>query len=87
MPDIYLVLGIVGMVLILWGFLMIQAHRWNQDQLIYDTFNFVGSVLLVIYAVVGRAWPFVVLNTIWGLYSLKDILGALIQKKVTRKAG
>lgn len=43
--------------------------------------NFIGSSLLVYYAVVGEAWPFVILNGVWGLYSLKDIIADITTKK------
>lgn len=90
--DLFLFIGIVGMCCILFGFLMVQRHRWSQDDFIYDLFNAVGSILLVISALASRAWPFVALNTIWGLYSLRDVLfldrwkwpG---HKKMVRRAG
>lgn len=68
------VIGVIGMALILWTFTMVQSHRWNQDSLRYDIFNAVGSALLVAYALEARAWPFVLLNGVWALYSAKDIL-------------
>ncbi len=73
-PATALTLGMIGMLLILIGFFMVQSHRWSQDDLKYDLINAVGSLLLVIYGIEGRAWPFVILNTIWALYSLKDVI-------------
>ena len=67
-------LGILGMIIILWTFTMVQSHKWSQDSVRYDLLNFLGSALLVAYALDARAWPFVILNGIWALYSLKDIL-------------
>ncbi|MBI3331576.1 hypothetical protein HYZ99_01290 [Candidatus Peregrinibacteria bacterium] len=86
--DLFLLLGIVGMSAILIAFLMQQRHKWTGDDLIYDFVNFVGSALLVIYALSGKAWPFVVLNTIWGGYSLKDVIMKVSAPKVrhVRKA-
>ena len=71
--DPYLILGILGMALILLAFFMTQTHRWSADSLTYDAVNFVGSAFLVIYAIPPRAWPFIVLNGVWALVSLKDI--------------
>lgn len=82
MTDPFLLLGIAGMVCILYGFLMVQTHRWSEDSTIYDALNFIGAALLVFYALSGRAWPFVVLNAVWALYSLKDIF--LDLKKASR---
>ena len=72
--DPFLLLGIIGMVLILLAFLLNQRHIWTEDMLRYDLCNAIGSLLLVIYAYEGRAWPFVILNGVWAAYSLKDII-------------
>lgn len=69
-----LLAGIIGMLLILLGFFMTQSHKWSQDDLRYDLINLIGSCLLIWYGVVGKAWPFVILNSVWALYSLKDVL-------------
>ena len=88
MIDPFLLLGIIGMLCILWGFLMAQTHRWSEDSFIYDLVNFIGSALLVTYAIAGRAWPFLILNAIWALYSLRDVLFAdKWPKKLVRKMG
>ena len=71
--DASLIIGIIGMLLILIAFFMVQRHRWSQDDVIYDLLNLIGSVLLVYYGIIGKAWPFVVLNAVWALYSLKDV--------------
>lgn len=81
--DLFLGLGILGMAAILIAFLMEQRHKWSGDDLIYDFTNFVGSFLLVVYGLSGRAWPFVILNTIWALYSLKDVMTSV---RLTRGA-
>lgn len=67
-------IGIIGMTCILLAFVMVQMHRWTPDDLRYDLFNFVGSTLLVINALSARVWPFVILNMIWGLYALRDVI-------------
>lgn len=72
--DTFLLIGIIGMCCILLGFMLVQRHTWTQDDFRYDMLNFVGSGLLVISAIASRAWPFVILNTIWGLYSLRDVV-------------
>ncbi len=69
------------MMLILIAFFQVQRHTWSQDSLKYDIVNFIGSSLLVFYAVTGGAWPFVILNGIWALYSLKDIIADITTKK------
>lgn len=86
--DLYLTLGIAGMGMILIGFLLINRHVLTADSLSYDVLNFVGSTLLVISAIPDRAWPFLILNSVFALYSLKDILFQDLRAphKVMRKA-
>ncbi|OGJ64261.1 hypothetical protein A3F36_02530 [Candidatus Peribacteria bacterium RIFCSPHIGHO2_12_FULL_55_11] len=72
--DLYFLMGIAGMLCILGGFLLIQTHRVTADSLLYDVLNFAGSGLLVIYVVAGKAWPFVILNGVFALYSLYDVV-------------
>jgi cytochrome bd-type quinol oxidase subunit 2 len=69
-----LLLGIVGMALILLGFLLNQSGKWKSDTLSYDACNALGSLFLAIYAYAGSAWPFLVLNSVWLAYSLRDVL-------------
>lgn len=73
------------MILILYGFFMAQSHRWSTDGLAYDMINFIGSVLLLLYGITGGAWPFVILNGVWALYSLKDIVIDLTTKNQSRR--
>jgi len=71
--DPFLALGILGMFLILLCFFMSQSGRWSISSLRYDLLNFVGSALLVVYALPSFSWPFIILNGIWGLVSLRDM--------------
>jgi hypothetical protein len=85
-PDIPFYAGIAGMCCILAGFFLVQSHRWSPDDATYDLLNAVGSALLIWYAWAGAAWPFFVLNTVWMLYSLKDLLlSDLRGRKIVRK--
>lgn len=72
--NIYLSLWIFGSFLLLLSFFMEQTHRWKESDITYDTVNFFGAVLLVIYAYSGDAYPFVILNSVWAIISLRDII-------------
>lgn len=76
-----LVIGTLGAFLILISFLLVQSKKVASDNILYDSINFIGSVLLIIYAVMGRSYPFIILNTVWALVSLKDIFLYFINKK------
>lgn len=79
--DLFLVIGTIGMLMILSGFLLIQTHRLTADALLYDVLNCIGSALLVISAWSVHIWPFVILNAVFAVYSLKDILFSDLKKK------
>lgn len=69
---IILTIGFVGAFLILIAFILNQMKKWDDGDFKYDFVNCIGSLLLVIYGVLGKAWPFVLLNGVWFLVSLRD---------------
>ncbi len=71
---IWQIIGITGMALVLLAFILNQTHVWENDDISYDLCNFVGSGFLVMNAIVIGAVPFIILNTIWGLMSLRDVI-------------
>lgn len=72
--DFFLVIGFIGALLILIGFILNELHRLTADSRAYDVLNLVGSLLLLIYAIAGQVWPFVLLNSIWALVALRDVV-------------
>jgi hypothetical protein len=76
-----LIIGTTGAFLILVTFLLVQSKKISPDNIFYDLINFLGSLLLVIYAIRGKSYPFIILNTVWALASLKDIFTYFFSKK------
>jgi len=66
-------IGIIGATLILLAFLFEQTNVWKNSDLSYDLMNFIGSAFLVVYGVLIGAYPFVVLNSVWMIFSLRDV--------------
>jgi hypothetical protein len=79
--DAAFLIGLSGMVLILAGFLLLQRHYITADSLSYDLFNALGSIMLVGYGISTRAWPFVLLNGVFGMYSFWDVLFVDVRKR------
>ena len=75
--------GFIGMTLILFAFFMNQANKWKADYLVYDLFNSIGGLLLVVYAILIESYPFLVLNSIWTIVSVRDVVLGL-QKKTKK---
>lgn len=82
-PD--LLIGIIGMALILIAFLLNQMSLWKNDDFLYDVTNFVGSVALAYYAWIGNVIPFIVLNVVWALFSLRDMFFDMYEMKKGKK--
>lgn len=79
--DITLIIGASGALLILIAFVANETHKWKDTDLIYDAVNFIGSALLLVYAILLVSYPFIILNAIWAGVSLKDVIPGLRNKK------
>jgi hypothetical protein len=71
--NITLIIGIAGAFILLVFFMLEQANKVSNESLWYDSANFIGSVLLTIYAVLLFSIPFAILNGVWAIFSLKDV--------------
>lgn len=67
-------IGTLGALIILIAFILNQVKKWKDDYLIYDIFNLIGSILLIIYAVILSSYPFLILNSVWAALSLRDVI-------------
>ena len=68
-----LLIGIIGMGFLLIAFLLNQVGKWKVKDLKYDLFNAIGSTLLLYYAFVLNSVPFMIINLVWALFSIKDV--------------
>ncbi|MEM0231473.1 MAG: hypothetical protein QXW00_03610 [Candidatus Woesearchaeota archaeon] len=68
------IIGFLGMATILIAFLLNQKGIWNSTSLKYDLSNLAGAIMLMIYASHLKSYPFLILNCIWALASLKDVI-------------
>ena len=77
-----LLIGFTGMLLILIAFFLNQTGKWDKEDLVYDFVNFAGALLLVLYAIILSSIPFLLLNLVWAVVSLNDVI-----KDIKRKIG
>ena len=71
MIELSFIIGVVGMLFILLAFVLDEFIKtFNQNTLIYNSINIVGSGLLVYYAFSIHSWPFIVLNIVWLIAAL-----------------
>lgn len=78
--DITALTGILGAGIILIAFIMNQLDKWDSETIQYDVVNFIGSVLLVLYAYQSQTWPFFILNSVWALFSAIGVVSYLRKK-------
>ena len=59
-------LGIIGSILLLFGFYRANSGRWNNKSFWYEIDNVLGAILIIIYQIHYHAYVSVVVNLIWG---------------------
>lgn len=65
--------GIIGMVLVLIAYTLNQLGRLRDDHVVYDALNFIGALLLFVYALAEEVYPFLILNAVWGAVAGHDL--------------
>ena len=68
------ILSLVGALLVLLAYGLINAGRLRATDLAYVAMNFFGSALLTWVAVVDRRLGFIILEAAWALMSLLPLL-------------
>jgi hypothetical protein len=72
--DTPTIIGSLGATLILIAFILNQLNKWKKTDLSYDLVNLLGSILLIVFSVMINAWPFIILNSVWAIVSLRDVI-------------
>jgi hypothetical protein len=73
MDSVANVLGIVGCVLILFGFYRTSIGQWTGKTLWFELDNFLGAAFLIIYSLDKKAYVNIALNVVWAAVALKGI--------------
>jgi hypothetical protein len=70
-----LLIEVTGAILILVAFALAQFRGLDRHGALYLVLNLVGAVLLAGSAAIHRQWGFLLLQSVWGLVALWDLLG------------
>ncbi|CCH89107.1 membrane protein of unknown function [Modestobacter italicus] len=65
---------IIGSLCVLIPFILVQMERLRPDNVVYVTFNALGSSTLAVLAAVDHQWGFLLLEGVWALVSLHSLL-------------
>jgi membrane-bound ClpP family serine protease len=63
------VLQVVGAILILVAFVLVQLGRLRTSAVSYLWLNLVGSAILAVLAALGSNWGFLLLEGVWAIVS------------------
>lgn len=76
-----LILGIFGMCLILFVFILDEFEsKYNEKTAINNLMSIVGAGLLAYYAFTLNGWPFLVLNLIWMSVAIVKLIKIIKRK-------
>ena len=71
--SIYDLLGIIGALLLLFGFYRTSIGKWTNKSFWYELDNLLGPLLLIFYQLHNKAYISVVLNGIWAIVAFRGI--------------
>lgn len=75
------ILGLVGGVLLLFGFWRIQSGHWKVTSPWYELDNIIASILLLVYGWQKHAYVTALLNIVWCYVALKG-LSSLAERRM-----
>ena len=81
------VISIVGAAMVLGAFAALQFRKVGPRNTAYLVLNVVGSGCLAIAAVLEMLWAFVVLNSVWGLVSLRSLVQVAVDRRPASAPG
>lgn len=73
MDTLMQVLSLLGAVLVLLAFVLLQRGKWKSDAPAYLWFNLVGATALTIVGAWDRRIGFVLLEGVWAIVSLVSL--------------
>lgn len=74
MKTIFNLLGTLGLLNILLAFYLLQKNKLTDDDNIYNALNLTGGFLIAAYSGFYGAWISVILNIVWALISIFDMV-------------
>ncbi len=73
MADVNAIIGTVGMLFLLAGFVGNIMKKISSDSVLYNVLNIVGGFALVYYAFVLNSFPFLILEGVWALFAVYNL--------------
>ncbi|HXY18009.1 MAG TPA: hypothetical protein VEH48_01140 [Candidatus Nitrosopolaris sp.] len=80
----YTAIGIIGAVLVLFGFYRTSIGKWTGKSRLYELDNLVGASLITIYQWHYRVYVTVVVNIIWAIVALHGLTSYKQRRKAKK---
>jgi len=81
----YTTVGIIGALLVLFGFYRTSIGKWTGRSVLYELDNLVGAIMITIYQFHYRVFITVVLNIIWAIVALHGLTSYAERRLKTKR--
>lgn len=75
------IIQVLGSLLILSAFFLLQMRRLAPDSRKYLLINLLGSIVLAINAATSQQWGFLLLQVVWAIVSLVSFIHVTVTRK------
>ena len=69
----YTAIGIIGAIMVLFGFYRTSVGKWSGKSFWYELDNFVGAILVTVYQFHYRVFISVIVNVIWAVVAFRGL--------------
>ena len=70
---VYNGLGVIGALLLLFGFFRVNNGRWSNKSFWYELDNLIGATLIIVYQIHYHAFVTVIVNAIWAVVAFAGL--------------
>jgi hypothetical protein len=81
----YQVFGVIGALLVLFGFYRISIGRWTGRSLWYELDNFAGAFLIMLYQYHYKVYITMVVNIIWAIVAFRGVVSYRERRRKKRR--
>jgi len=78
--DIYQILGWIGIVFIIFTYILFSTKKLKIDYVLYHLLNFIGAIGLIVSTFMTESWPALTLSLIFAGISIVYIIKILSVK-------
>lgn len=79
------ILGIIGVLIILLAYFLLQIKKWLAESLLYLSTNLIGSLLIAFSLLSNWNLPAFILELLWALISAIAITKCLLKNRLVKK--